>query len=103
VKLSPFQRKVLLRYKGFIARPPTPLRIFATALPQILILIALVIFSAYTLSTTATAFCGGLCVGAIVYQVAFSLRVVKSVATLVEFLDWQRVDQALAGTENDER
>ena len=103
MELTPIQRKVLLRYKGFVDRPPTPLRIFAAALPHILILIALVIFSAYTLQPTATAFCGGLCVGAIVYQVSFSLRVVKAIGTLVEFLDWPRVNQALAGTETDER
>jgi hypothetical protein len=102
VKLTPIQRKVLLRYRGFIGRPPTPLRIFATVLPQILMLISLVILSAYTLPVTATAFCGGMCVAMVVYQVAFSVKVVKAIPTIVEFLDWKRVDHALAITENDE-
>jgi hypothetical protein len=101
MKLTPFQRKVLLRYKGFLNRPPTPLRIFASVFPQILFQLGVVIFSAYTLPETVTAFFGGIFVGTVVYQIAFSLRVLEAVATLLQFLDWNRLDQALAGAEND--
>ncbi len=102
VKLTPIQRKVLLRYRGFLGRPPTPLQIFATVLPHLLMLTGLVVLSAYTLPVTVTTFCGGMCVQMVVYQVAFSAKVVKAIPTLVEFLDWKRVDHALAITENDE-
>ena len=65
-------------------------------------LAGLVILSAYTLPVPVTTFCGGMCVSMVTYQVAFSVKVVKAIPTIVEFLDWKRVDHALAITENDE-
>jgi len=101
VELTPIQRKVLLRYKGFRDRPPTPFHIFKTVLPHMLMLTGSVIVSAYTLPVSVTTFWAGMCVSTLLYQVAFSLRVVKAIRTIVEFLDWKRVDHALAITEND--
>jgi hypothetical protein len=97
MKLTSFQRKVLLRYEGFRIRPPTPLRLLARVLPHLLSLLVLVILSAYTLPETVTAFLGGVLAGAVVYQVSFAMGVAKSVATLVEFIDWNKVDRALKG------
>jgi hypothetical protein len=102
VELTPMQRKVLLRYRGFIDRPPTALRIFASALPHLLMLIGLVALSAYTLPVTVTAFCGGMALTMVVYQASFSLKVVKAIQTLVKFLDWKKIDHALGITEDDE-
>jgi hypothetical protein len=100
VKLTPIQRKVLLRYKGFSVRPPTPLSIFALVLPHLLITIGLAVLSAYAFPAVVTAFLAGMCVQAITYQVIFSVRVVKAISTLIEFLDWERIDQALAIAES---
>jgi hypothetical protein len=95
MELTPIQRKVLLRYKGFLDRPPTASRIFTLALPHLVLLIGLIIFSAFTLPTTVTAFCGGMAFWAIGYQISFSRKVVRTIPTVVEFLDWKRVNRAL--------
>jgi hypothetical protein len=99
MQLKPFQRKVLLRYKGFLDRRPTPLRIFASVLPHLVLLLTLLLFSAYALPATIACFFGGLFAGALVYQVSFSLKVTQAVATLLEFLDWNKVDRALASSD----
>jgi hypothetical protein len=102
MELTPIQRTVLLRYKGFLDRPPTASRIFTPALPYLVLLIGLVIISAFTLPTTVTAFCGGMAFWAIGYQISFSRKVVRAIPTLVEFLDWTRVNRALDLTPDDE-
>jgi hypothetical protein len=102
MELTPIQRTVLLRYKGFLDRPPTASRIFTLALPYLVLLIGLVIISAYSLPTTVTAFCGGMAFWAIGYQISFSRKVVRAIPTIVEFLDWTRVNRALDLTPDDE-
>jgi hypothetical protein len=95
LELTPLQRKVLLRYRGFRANPPTAFHIFSRTLPLELMMTGLVIFAAIALPATTTAFMGGLWAGTLVYNGAFAMRVVKVIPTLVKFLDWKRVDEAL--------
>jgi len=101
VDLTPIQRKVVLRYRGFRDRPPTLVRIPAPALPRWLILLGLVLLSAYVVPVSAAAFYAGMVVGAIILQTVPSVQAWRVFPALVEILDWKKVDQLL-GISSDE-
>lgn len=95
MELTPIQRKVLLRYRGFRDRPPSLGRILSPALPRLLILLGLVLLSGYFLPLWAMAFYSGVVVGGMAVQIALSVQACRVIPPFIESMDWKKVDRLL--------
>ena len=101
MELTPIQRKVLLRYRGFRDRPATLGRLLSPVLPRLLLLLGLIWLSSFVLPMGATAFYSGVVVGAIAVQVALLVQACRIIPVFMEVMDWKKVDRLL-GIDADE-
>ena len=98
--LTKIQRIVLQRYQGYRQQPPTLLGLFRQSWQVEAILVVasvLVIWFAYSSHQFWAAYLvAGLLVGALARDVGSFRRFLQAWPALSQFLDWQRVEQALS-------